>query len=321
MHKIIPLVLFVSVSLIIGNQVAFAETDIWAFYGEEFGSAKDATNPGDAAFVPPLSSLTGVETTPSVFQIDKLFEEYQNVDNAATAAKSGPLLVARCFEGIPNPKDFEGMQLPLPPAADWVFGSATDQAAPFQCVQNQRAARDLGLGVRLPVTPAQGAVQELEVEVGQLVVIDLREILGTYENFMFRISSNSDGEESWVATSDKAPEGILAFPEDFTPIGPADGFFPGCTAGEKIPEVCLNNDAYISFDPQGERYLYYTQTTRERDNLLQQIKADKMELVGGYGGITDNTALLVSGSHLTASWMIPLLISAIGIGVFVVTRK
>jgi len=45
------------------------------------------------------------------------------------------------------------------------------------------------------------------------------------------------------------------------------------------------------------------------------------DMVGGHGGITDNTALLVSGSHLTASWMIPLLVSAIGIGVFVVTRK
>jgi len=45
------------------------------------------------------------------------------------------------------------------------------------------------------------------------------------------------------------------------------------------------------------------------------------DLVGGHGGITDNTALLVSGSHLTASWMIPLIVAAIGIGAFVFTRK
>jgi len=45
------------------------------------------------------------------------------------------------------------------------------------------------------------------------------------------------------------------------------------------------------------------------------------DMVGGHGGITDNTALLVSGSHLIASWMLPLIVSAIGIGVFVVTRK
>jgi len=45
------------------------------------------------------------------------------------------------------------------------------------------------------------------------------------------------------------------------------------------------------------------------------------DMVSGHGGITDNTALLVSGSHLTASWMVPLIVSAIGIGVFVFTRK
>ena len=44
-------------------------------------------------------------------------------------------------------------------------------------------------------------------------------------------------------------------------------------------------------------------------------------MVGGHGGITDNTALLLSGSHVTASWMIPLIVTAIGIGVFVFTRK
>jgi len=82
---------------------------------------------------------------------------------------------------------------------------------------------------------------------------------------------------------------------------------------------CDNNDKYISFIPK--RFLYYTQTSRDQDNLLQQIKADRMEIVGGHGGITDNTALLLSGSHLTASWMIPLIVSAIGIGVFVFTRK
>lgn len=280
MHKIIPLVLFVSVSLIIGNQAAFAETDVWAFYGEEFGSAKDAADPG------PRSSLTGIDTTPSVFQIDKLFEEYQNVANALTnkgsSDKSGPLLVARCFEGIPNPEDTYPNNPPINPADDdWVFGGSG--AAPFQCVQNQRAAEDLGLGVRLPVTQAQGAVQPLEVEVGQLVVIDLTAILGTHENFMFRISSNSPGEKSWVATSDKAPTGILTFPDDFTPLGPADGFFPGCDTSD---DECVNNDGYISFDP--EKYLYYTQTTREKDNLLQQIKADKMELVRGSNVRTAN---------------------------------
>jgi len=45
------------------------------------------------------------------------------------------------------------------------------------------------------------------------------------------------------------------------------------------------------------------------------------DIVGGHGGPIDKTALMVTGAQLSASWMIPVLISAIGIGVFVVTRK
>jgi len=45
------------------------------------------------------------------------------------------------------------------------------------------------------------------------------------------------------------------------------------------------------------------------------------DVVGGHGGPIDKTALLVTGAQLNASWMLPVLISAIGIGVFVVTRK
>jgi len=45
------------------------------------------------------------------------------------------------------------------------------------------------------------------------------------------------------------------------------------------------------------------------------------DMVGGSAHIIDKTALLVTGAQLSASWMIPVLVSAIGIGVFVVTRK
>jgi len=45
------------------------------------------------------------------------------------------------------------------------------------------------------------------------------------------------------------------------------------------------------------------------------------DVVGGHGGPIDKTSLMVTGAQLNASWMIPVLISAIGIGVFVVTRK
>jgi len=261
--------------------------------------------------------LTGVDTTPGNFQIVDGVEEYQNVVNAdASLARTGPILVAKCFAGIPNPELQE----------DFIFGAPND-AVPYQCVQNQRGSQDLGLGVDQIVDLAGALFQPLEVGEGQLVVIEFSdEILEDYENFMFRISSNSAGETAWVAVSDKGPEDTpLDFDVDFTFLGPASGFFPGCSRGGS----CDNNDADISFIPK--TYLYYTQTDERQDNLLQHIKADKKfipppvipppDLVGGHGGITDNTALLVSGSHLTASWMIPLLVSAIGIGVFVFTRK
>jgi len=44
-------------------------------------------------------------------------------------------------------------------------------------------------------------------------------------------------------------------------------------------------------------------------------------IVGGHGGIISNTSLLVTGATLNASWMIPLLVSAVGIGLFVITYK
>jgi len=316
MNKIIPLVLVLSISLIIGNQAAFAQTNVWGFYGETGGSAIDATNPGDSG-TPPLSTTTGIAGVSSTFQITDGVEEYQNVANAAFSdPRTGPILVASCFDGIPNPTS----EAELPNVADWVFGGTG--AVPFQCVQNQRNSQDLGLGVDQIVDQANALFQPLEVGTGQLVVIDLNAILPTnptnpHTNFMFRISSNSAGETAWVAVSDKGPTGTLFFPDDFDLLGTESGFFPGCSRGGG----CDNNDADISFIPK--RFLYYTQTDNRQDNLLQQIKATRIpdDMVGGHGGITDNTALLVSGSHLTASWMIPLIVSAIGIGVFVVTRK
>jgi len=307
-HKIIPLALFVSVSLIIGNQAAFAETNIWGFYGEFFGSKQDAANPG------PLSSIDNIANTggDGVTIHPTGVATYQNVANAmmSPGILSGPTLVAKCFEGIPNPEES---------AADWIFGGIGN-ALPFKCIQNQRNAGDLGLGVKDPAVPAQGQVQELEVEVGQLVVIDLTAILPTnptnpHTNFMFRISSNSMGEKSWVATSDKPPENILIFPGDFTPLGPDNGFFAGCETDE---QPCANNDAYISFIP--EEYLYYTQTTRERDNLLQQIKADKIVMIGGELIPLDTTMVLLGATKTTASWMIPVLVAGIGIGIVIVRK-
>ena len=43
-------------------------------------------------------------------------------------------------------------------------------------------------------------------------------------------------------------------------------------------------------------------------------------VVGGHGGPIDKTALMVTGAQLNASWMIPAIVSAIGIGI-VIARK
>jgi len=54
---------------------------------------------------------------------------------------------------------------------------------------------------------------------------------------------------------------------------------------------------------------------------VDNITFQECDVIGGHGKIMDKTALLVSGAQLTASWMIPLLLSSIGIGVFIYTRK
>ena len=54
---------------------------------------------------------------------------------------------------------------------------------------------------------------------------------------------------------------------------------------------------------------------------IDNIKFKECLIVGGHGKSIDKTALLVTGSQLTASWMIPLLISAVGIGIFVISYK
>jgi len=45
------------------------------------------------------------------------------------------------------------------------------------------------------------------------------------------------------------------------------------------------------------------------------------DVIGGHGMPNDKTSLLVAGSQVTGSWMIPLLVSAVGIGIFVVSYK
>ena len=56
--------------------------------------------------------------------------------------------------------------------------------------------------------------------------------------------------------------------------------------------------------------------------LIQEIRITTLEtVVGGEFLQIDNTALLLAGIQSSATWMIPVVLSIVGIGLFVVSRK
>jgi len=203
-NKLIPLVLVVSISLIFGTQAAYAEDDVWAFYGEIGGSDTDATNPGKVCGANTCSESSGIASDGTKFLVGHI-EDYQNVDEAvASAGLSGPQIQAKCFGSAENPISDT---VNTPPQFSWDF----DTILTLNCVQNQRGDADLGLGVDLPET---ASAPDDEVQVGQIVVLDLSALLGDYTNFMFRLSSNSAGEEGWAAVSDLPPQNDGGLPLD-----------------------------------------------------------------------------------------------------------
>ena len=50
------------------------------------------------------------------------------------------------------------------------------------------------------------------------------------------------------------------------------------------------------------------------------LKFDPPDIVGGHGGPIDKTSLIVTGAQLNASWLIPALVAAIGIGLVIVRK-
>ncbi len=124
---------------------------------------------------------------------------------------------------------------------------------------------------------------------------------------------------------------VLALLDTFT-VHPASGeidltnethFYLGTTSAS--PEFVFTNKNNISLHTSCSAPLIgqtgtiggYTLTVLSQ----QGGSGNSCDVVGGHGGPIDKTSLLVTGAQLNASWMIPLLISAIGIGLFVVTRK
>ena len=315
MNKIIPLVLIVSLSLIFGTQAAYAQTvNVWALYCDPNGADDDANpsgTPGGSS-VTPECDLANAGTGSGFVRIpwEGGPESYSSVVEQSGGA-NGPEIFVECFTGTDDPA-------PNNSFTQWDFNNlaspGANQAAGWDCINNFRADEDLGIGIDDP--SLSEPQQVLEAQNNELVALNISQLLAAgYGNFKFIISSNSANEEGWLATSNQGPHDndMIITSAEVTPLG----FFPGCSAGGG----CFNNDAYISINNL-QNWLYFKQTADGQDNLIQQIMAEKPDdMVGGHGGITDNTALLVSGSHLTASWMIPLIVTAIGIAVFVVTRK
>jgi len=288
-------VLVLSISLIIGYQAAFATEQIWAPYCEVNGAKVDATNNGVAG----SSDVSKCAETHDAFNVGSPVS-YQNIENAnISPGLSGDLMIANCFRGDTN--------FPLEnPNNDGNFDWNLEFMNVLNCVQNQRASNDLGIGVDFPIIPAGGG-QPLELQNEELIVIDLT-ALDKCQDFKFRLSSNTDTERAWVGVSDTPPTDNVT-DEDFAGI-----------KGSVVDSSISTTDVYIPFPKRD--YLYVTEVSNGGDNLFQQIRADcPDDVVGGHGGPIDKTALMVTGAQLNASWMIPVLVSAIGIGIFVVTRK
>ena len=293
LNKILPLVLVISVSLIIGYQAAFATEQIWAPYCEVNGAKVDATTNGAAG----SSNVNKCAKDHDAFNVGSPVS-YQNIENAnKSPGLSGIQIIANCFRGDDN--------FPLEnPNDDGDFDWNLEFMNVLNCVQNQRASNDLGIGVDYPIIPAS---QPLELQNEELIVIDLT-ALDKCQDFEFRLSSNTDTERAWVGVSDTSPTDNVT-DEDFAGI-----------KGSVVDSSVSSTDVYIPFPKRG--YLYVTEVSDGGDNLFQQIRAHcPDDVVGGHGGPIDKTALMVTGAQLNASWMIPVLVSAIGIGVFVVTRK
>ena len=267
LNKILPLVLVLSLSLILGNQAAYAETDVWAMYCEEedadlldMGALVDAVEGGIGSSDKDNCALFG-NVAGNIIRLPwgdlgnpivyKTISEKNSIDN-------DPEILVSCYDEAEDPEN--GL-------FNWNFNIILE----WDCVDNFRADDDLGIGVDDPALSAQ---QVLELQNGELIVLDLSALLGEYENFMFRLSSNTLGETGWLATSDVGPTG--QFDQSSVTVLNSPTFYPGCVPNN---DPCPNTDEYISFIPQ--KFLYVKQLGEGRDILFQQIKADKIEIIGG----------------------------------------
>jgi len=296
-------ILSMLVILVIGNQAAYAQTiDVYAFYG---GSPK---NTGDNSDCPPPTGATciGQGTVDATDQgplgdnfpgcLDDVSCLPSNVDTSdgglievghqiewRSVSGMGPLIEVTCYTNVPQP-NMDG-------SWDINFGALTD----FSCLQNQRAANDLGFGG----TPITIAAPDDEINNDELIVLDLTLLVdGDYNDFMYRLSSNTGGDQALLAFSDTIPSGMITL-----------------TNAETV--IDDDTDVYKSFPTK--KFLYIREVGGD-DLLLQQIKA-QVDVIGGKGIQIDTTSILLAGAQTNAFWILPMIVLATIIGIITIRRK
>ena len=191
------------------------------------------------------------------------------------------------------------------------------------CIQNQRNAGDIGIGVNEDVVTQNPN----ELQADEMVVADLSALISAgYTNIMFRLSSNGANHIAWAAVSDKGPSTDASVSDTDLMLVPnptgTDGIFPG------DPDLGDDfNDVYINMPLKKFLYLQELNVPGAPPNdgsgldyLLQQIKAEE-PVIGGMGIQIDKTSLLLAGAQTNAFWIIPIVVSGIIIGIVAIRRK
>ncbi len=290
MNTKIFMVLGVFSILIIGTQATYAGppvNDLWLFYGEIGGGKVDCKSGNNPCDVDSPLLVFGVSS------VDLLgpTESYQTQANAiAGGGLSPPLIVASCWKGADDPA--------VDGSVTFDFGVGVTAADDVR--QNQRGDADVGLGCH---PPAVTVLNDNELESNELLVIDLTIPVGLgYSNFMYALSSNTDGDKAHLWASDKPPSGSVSL-----------------TSAESLGDDDLT-DTYINFPTKKFLYVKEVGTSDAGDILLQQIKAD-VPVIGGTGIQIDTSALLLAGAQTNAYWIIPIVVSATIIGIITIRRK
>jgi len=297
----------ITLGILSAAESAYAQTtDVYAFYG---GSPK---NTGDNSDCPPPTGGTCIgQGTVDATDQGPLGDNFpgcmndvsclpSNVDTSdgglievghqiewRSVSGMGPLIEVTCYTNAPQPSG----------DGSWTINFGAGGVTDWSCLQNQRAANDLGFGG----TAITILAPEDEIDLNELIVLDLTNLVNAdYDDFMYRLSSNTGGDQALLALSDTAPSGMITL-----------------TNAETI--IDDDTDVYKSF-PNGKKKFLYIREVGGDDLLLQQIKAE-VDVIGGKGIQLDATSILLAGAQTNAFWILPMIVLATIIGIITIRRK